>query len=64
MLDQDLAHRALHWSARLGQAKAYDSFYLALAEREETMLWSADGRLVDRAWQLKLSWVKLVTAFP
>jgi predicted nucleic acid-binding protein len=63
MLDRDLAHRALGWAARLGQAKAYDSFYLALAEREQTVLWSADGRLVDRARQLKLSWVKLVTDF-
>jgi predicted nucleic acid-binding protein len=63
MLDRDLAHRALGWAARLGQSKAYDSFYLALAEREETALWSADGRLVDRARQLKLSWVKLVTHF-
>jgi len=63
MHDRDLAYRALGWAERLGQSKAYDSFYLALAEREATVLWSADGRLVDRARQLKLSWVKLVIDF-
>jgi predicted nucleic acid-binding protein len=60
ILDQDLAHRALAWAGRLGQSRAYDSFYLALAEREETELWSADQRLVDRARQLNLRWVKSV----
>jgi predicted nucleic acid-binding protein len=59
-LDQDLAHRALAWAGKLGQSRAYDSFYLALAEREETELWSADQRIVDRARQLNLRWVKFV----
>jgi predicted nucleic acid-binding protein len=51
--DADLAQRALEWTLRLGRAAAYDSFYLALAERLRGEFWTADGRLsrvAGRSW--------------
>lgn len=54
-----LAHcrTALAWAARLGQAKAYDSFYLALAEEIDAFFVTADKRLANGARQLGLAWV-------
>lgn len=43
--DAVLRRSALVWAARLGHFAAYDGFYVALAERLETELWTADGRL-------------------
>ncbi|HKV08859.1 MAG TPA: type II toxin-antitoxin system VapC family toxin [Thermoanaerobaculia bacterium] len=56
--DLPLARSALSWAGRLGQIRAYDAFYLALAEREEATLWTGDGRLKDRVAQLGIDWVR------
>ena len=51
--DEALTHSAFDWTKRLGRTSAYDSFYLALAERLECELWTADRRLrnaVDVPW--------------
>jgi predicted nucleic acid-binding protein len=61
--DLPLTRRALAWADRLGHSKAYDGFYLALAEREQTTLWTADGRLADRARQLKVGFVRHLAEF-
>lgn len=55
--DEELCQLALSWAGRLGQSKAYDSFYLALAERLAAELWTGDQRLVNATHQLGLSWV-------
>jgi len=57
-LDEDLCHSALRWAEELTQAKAYDAFYVALAERENAELWTADRRLARRARQLGAGWVR------
>lgn len=48
---------ALRWVDRLGQAKAYDAHYLALAEQEGIALWTADQRLANGAQQVGAQWV-------
>jgi predicted nucleic acid-binding protein len=58
--DVGICQSALTWAARLGQAKAYDGFYLAVAERMEAELWTADERLRNRVRQLGVSWVRWV----
>ena len=45
--DEELALAALRWSSKLGQARAYDAFYVALAEKKRALLWTADARLVQ-----------------
>lgn len=55
-LDQD----ALHWAQRVGQSKAYDSQYLALAAREGAPLWTADRRLAQAARGAGLDWVNWI----
>jgi predicted nucleic acid-binding protein len=52
--------RALDWSARLGQRKAYDSQYLATAELAGAELWTADQRLANAALAAGASWVRSV----
>ncbi len=56
-LDVSLARSALIWADKLGQVRAYDACYLALAERERATLWTADRRLASRAKQVGASWV-------
>ena len=58
--DVGICLAALEWAARLGQAKAYDGFYLAVAERMGAELWTADERLHNRARQLGISWVRWI----
>lgn len=58
--DAGLCQAALAWAARLGQSKAYDGFYLAVAERKEAELWTADERLHNGAKQRGLIWVRWV----
>lgn len=56
--DLELRRRAFEWTRDLGRAAAYDSFYLALAERHACDLWVTDGRLARAA---DLPWVRLVS---
>ena len=51
---------AFDWATRLGQARAYDGFYLALAERLRTELWTGDRRLTNAARQMGVGWVHWV----
>lgn len=48
---------AFQWAERLGQARAYDGFYLALAQELMGELWTADQRLVNAARQVGVTWV-------
>ncbi len=59
-LDAPLCLAALTWAERLGQAKAYDAFYLALAERLGAEFWTADKRLVNSARQVGAGFVRLL----
>jgi predicted nucleic acid-binding protein len=51
---------ALAWAEQMGQSKAYDSFYLALADEIGATFYTTDQRLVNSARQKGLSWVKWV----
>ncbi len=53
----ELHERSLFWAAKLGQAKAYDGQYLALAEKLEAEFWTADERLRNAAGQAGARWV-------
>lgn len=59
-IDPDLTRAAYVWSERLGQRRAYDGFYLALADREGAELWTADERLANSAWAAGIGWVRWV----
>jgi predicted nucleic acid-binding protein len=52
-----ICRSAYQWAGRLGQARVYDGFYLALSELYELPLWSADRRLVNRAKLSGADWV-------
>lgn len=56
--DRDLHRRALALADRLSLPAAYDAHYLALAERLDAELWTADRRLASRA-QPEMPWVNL-----
>ncbi len=55
--DLALCRAALDWADRMTHSKAYDAFYLALAETREAELWTTDERLENRARQLGADWV-------
>lgn len=55
--DELLCKAALSWATRLQQVRAYDAFYLALAERLQVEFWTADRRLANAAQQLGVNWV-------
>lgn len=55
--DRELSHAALRWAARIGQAKVYDSLYLAVAERHEAPFVTTDERLLARCRQLGVDFV-------
>jgi predicted nucleic acid-binding protein len=56
--DRHLAVAALRWADRLGHEEAYDALYLAVAERHEAPLVTADERLLARCRQLGLDFVE------
>lgn len=59
--DEELSLRALELAGKLGQSKAYDAMYLALAEKLVVDFWTLDERLVNRCRKdLKLNWVHWV----
>ncbi len=58
--DVDICQAALAWAGRLGQSKAYDGFYLAVAERQGAELWTADEKLFNRGKQLGLTWIRWI----
>lgn len=55
-----LHRRALEWAERLGQSRACDAQYLALAERESAELWTGDQRLANGVRALGADWVHWV----
>lgn len=57
-VDQNLCLAALAWAERLRQSRAYDGFYVALAERLGTELWTGDRGLAAGAAQAGASWVR------
>jgi predicted nucleic acid-binding protein len=59
-LDAQLCRSAFEWAGRLGQARAYDGFYLALAEQLGAEFWTADRRLSNGARQVGAHWVRWV----
>jgi predicted nucleic acid-binding protein len=59
-LSLELCQSAFAWAARFQQSKVYDTLYVALAEQRHAELWTGDKRLVNRARQLKLDWVRWV----
>jgi predicted nucleic acid-binding protein len=58
-IDAALCRSAMDWAEKLQQSRAYDGLYLALAERLDVELWTADRRLVNGARQLGIDRVKL-----
>jgi predicted nucleic acid-binding protein len=48
---------AYDWATQLGQARAYDGFYLALAQELAAPLYTGDRRLANGARQLGMDWV-------
>jgi predicted nucleic acid-binding protein len=59
-LSETLCKAAFDWAGRLGQARAYDGFYLALANSLGAEFWTADRRLVNGAKQAGISWVRWI----
>lgn len=56
----ELDKSAIRLAAQIGQSKAYDSQYLALAAREGAPLWTADRRLAHAARDAGLDWVNWI----
>ncbi len=48
---------AFAWAARLGQSRAYDGFYCALAEESAAFLYTGDRRLANAAHLLGVPWI-------
>lgn len=48
---------AFDWATRLGQMRAYDGFYLALAQTLAAPLYTGDRRLANGARQIGIDWV-------
>jgi len=58
--ESGLASRVLTWAHQLQQKRAYDAFYVALAELRGLEFWSADRRLVRTLQHLGYSWAHWV----
>ncbi|NPV85721.1 MAG: type II toxin-antitoxin system VapC family toxin [Anaerolineae bacterium] len=52
----ELHQSALRWAERLGQSKAYDAQYIALAEQLQADFWSADEKLVNALKAQGVGW--------
>ena len=59
-LTASLSRSAFEWSRRLGQSRAHDAFYVALAEERGVGLWTADRRLANAAGQTGAAWVRWI----
>jgi predicted nucleic acid-binding protein len=59
-LSEALCKAAFDWATKLGQARAYDGFYMALANTLGVEFWTADRRLVNGARQAGVSWVRWI----
>lgn len=57
---RSLSAQAIYFAERIGQSKAYDAQYLALASRENAPFWTADRRLANAAQATGLGWVHWV----
>ena len=57
-VDLPLARQAFDWAERLGQPRGPGGFYVALAERERTALWTTSRRPASRARQAGALWVR------
>lgn len=55
-----LHESALRWAERLGQNKAYDAHYVALAEQLEAEFWSADQHLVHAMRNHGIPWTRWI----
>jgi predicted nucleic acid-binding protein len=53
----ELHRNSLDWADRIGQTVAYDSAYLALAEKLELEFWTADRSLAASARASGATWV-------
>ena len=62
MLDDDLLRRAYDLSTRFNRPTAYDSQYLAVAERLGCEFWTVDERFYNTVAN-DLSWVKWLNTF-
>jgi predicted nucleic acid-binding protein len=58
--EADLHQRAKDLATNYNLPAAYDAHYLALAERFEVDLWTADARLFNAVQSFGIEWVKLV----
>ncbi len=58
--DVDLCMQAYAWAERIGHLATYDALYLALAERLEADLYTADRKLFDRCRELGAEFVELL----
>jgi predicted nucleic acid-binding protein len=61
--DPDFNIRAMELGQQFGLPAAYDSHYLALAERKECELWTADTRLWNSI-RGKLAWLRWLGDYP
>lgn len=56
--DEALALRALRWAGALGQKRAYDAFYVALAEEKGAQLLTVDLKLAHALHAQGVPWVR------
>lgn len=55
-----LCQQAFNWSRRLGQSKAYDALYLAVAIEQNADFWTTDERFIKACHTLNLLQVKSI----
>ena len=61
--DYELVRKAFDMAGELGQSTVYDTFYLAVAQRNECDLWTADERFAEAASR-RYPFVRLLRAGP